>query len=178
MSCAEERWNPQHLVAGSEIAFIRRGGGLSRNHDDEFEDRRTCIDGNSEPTRVSESQDFWRMELGRGCFWRRATPAVHRVGLRGQMAWKIPTNLRFWILPASIFPESNCLKEGCRSGLRHIQTIRRNLQTQLGPGTSFVQWLPPSIPSLPCPTKVPPPGLPRWFPRLCATRGQHGWRYS
>ena len=83
MSCADGRWNPQHLVAGSEIAFIRRMDGLSRNHHGEFEDRATCIDGNSDPTRVSESQKFWRMELGRGCFWRRATPAVHRVGLRG-----------------------------------------------------------------------------------------------
>ena len=59
---------PQHLVAGSEIAFIRRGDGLSRNDEDEFAGRRTCIDGNSDPTRVSESQKSWREGLRQGLF--------------------------------------------------------------------------------------------------------------
>ena len=83
MSCADGRWNPQHLVVGSEIAFIRRGGGLSRNQDDEFEDRRTYIDGNSEPTRVSESQKSLANGAGPGLFLAKSDTRRASRGAQG-----------------------------------------------------------------------------------------------
>lgn len=82
MSCAEERWNPQHLVAGSEDTVIRYANTLSRIRDDDFVGRPVCIDGTSKPTRSIERRLFLSSTIGASTRLTSGSPTPLMIRIR------------------------------------------------------------------------------------------------